>query len=212
MNVTRYPQSCLKLEHESRTLLVDLGTMVTAKYKLADFGDLDAVLFTHSHADQFDVKVLPELAANGVTIYGNSDVAQSAEDIKVEVIDPGEELVVAGFKLKAYAMEHCPMTDGSKSAVPNTGFVVNDHLLLPGDSTEDVGIKVEVVALPIFGPDISPRDAFDLMRSTSASKVIPVHYDVSGMNPHIFERFTALGGQKTATEVVVLENGESIQI
>jgi L-ascorbate metabolism protein UlaG (beta-lactamase superfamily) len=209
MKITRYPQSCLKLEHEGRAVLVDIGTMATAQYKLADFGDIDAVLFTHSHADHFDVKVLPELAANGATIYGNSNVAQSAQDTKVEVIDPGEELVVAGFKLKTYHMEHCLMTDGSKAGIPNTGFVVNGQLLLPGDSTEDVGIKAEVVAVPIFGPDISLHDAYKLTQATRATKVIPVHYDVASMNPGIFKM---LGARGLTAEVIILENGASAQI
>jgi L-ascorbate metabolism protein UlaG (beta-lactamase superfamily) len=190
-------------------LLVDIGTLATAAYSLADFGDVDAVLFTHSHLDHFDVKVLPELAANGTAIYGNSDVAQSAGRTKIELIDPGEELVVAGFKLKAYAMEHCLMVDGSPAGIPNTGFMVNNRLLLPGDSTEDVGITAEVVALPIFGPDISLHDAYKLAQTTKAAKVIPVHYDVAGMNPGIFKM---LGSHGLTAEVVTLENGQSTEI
>lgn len=209
MKITRYPQSCLKLEHEGRALLVDVGTLATAQYRPADFGDVDAVLFTHTHFDHFDVKVLPELAANGAVIYGNSDVAQSAEDTKVEVIDPGEELVVAGFKLKAFAMEHCLMTDGSKAGIPNTGFLVNDQLLIPGDSTEDVGVKAEVVAVPIFGPDISLHDAFLLCKTTGVKKAIPVHYDVASMDPGIF---MMLGSRGLTAEVITLEKGESVQI
>jgi L-ascorbate metabolism protein UlaG (beta-lactamase superfamily) len=209
MKITRYPQSCLKLEHDGRALLVDIGTLATAEYSLTDFGDVDAVLFTHTHLDHFDVKVLPELAKNGAVIYGNSDVAQSAENTKVEVVDPGEELVVAGFKLKAYAMEHCLMTDGSEAGIPNTGYMVNDQLLLPGDSTEDVGVKAEVVAVPIFGPDISLHDAFQLCKTTEAKKAIPVHYDVASMDPGIFKM---LGARGLTAEVITLAKGESTEI
>jgi L-ascorbate metabolism protein UlaG (beta-lactamase superfamily) len=209
MKITRYPQSCLKLELDGRTLLIDVGTLATAEYKVADFGDIDAVLFTHTHFDHFDIQVLPELVANGATIYGNSDVAQSAKGTKVEVIEPGEELVVAGFKLKAYAMEHCLMVDGSKAGIPNTGFMVNDQLLLPGDSTEDIGITAKVVAVPIFGPDISLHDAFELTKATTAKKVILVHYDVAHMDPGIFKM---LGAHGLTAEVITLENGESTEI
>ena len=209
MKITRYPQSCLKLEYEGRTLLVDIGTLATAEYRLADFGDVDAVLFTHTHFDHFDVKVLPELAAKGATIYGNSDVAQSAGGTEVEVVDPGEELVVAGFKLKAFAMEHCLMVDGSKAGIPNTGFLVNDRFLIPGDSTEDVGVTAAVVAVPIFGPDISLHDAYQLTKTTGAKTVIPVHYDVAHMDPGIFKM---LGSHGLTAEVVTLENGESTEI
>ena len=212
MKITKYPQSCLKVEDEGRALLVDVGTLATAAYSIADFGDYDAVLFTHSHADHFDVSKLEELCASGATLYGNSNVAQLAGDIRVEVIENNEELVVAGFKVKAFPMEHCLMTDGSPSSVPNTGLLINDRLLLPGDSTEDVGVKAEVVAVPIFGPDISPKDALDLTKSTKATTVIPVHYDVAGMNPEVFARFAGMGGGELPFSVQALKNGQSTEV
>lgn len=211
MKITKYPQSCLTIEHEGRRLLIDIGTLATAKYSLTDFGAVDAVLFTHSHADHFDAAILPQLAASGVGIYGNSHVAQSAGETHVEVVEEGEELLIAGFKAKAYAMEHCLMTDGSPAGIPNTGFLINDHLLLSGDSTEDVGVTAPVVAAPIFGPDISPKDALDLVRATKATKVLPVHYDVAGMNPEVFARFSSLGGKTLEFTVTPLKNGESAE-
>lgn len=210
MNITKYPQSCLKIEHDKRALLVDIGTLTTPKFGPKDFGELDAVLFTHSHPDHFDVSVLGDFIAAGVTIYGNSDIARAAGEHKVEVIEDGEELVIADFKIKAYHMEHCLMLDGSKG-VPNTGFLINDGLLLPGDSTEDIDIAASVVALPIFGPDISYHDAFQMALTLGAKHVVPVHYDVASIDPGSFKMLASLGGA-LPFEYHPLEDGESVDL
>lgn len=212
MKITKYTQSCVKVEDGGQALLVDVGTLTTADYTVSDFGHFDAVLFTHSHADHFDVAKLGELSANGAQLYGNSNVAQLAGDTPVEVITDNEELVVAGFKIKAIPMEHCLMVDGSPAGIPNTGFLVNDRLLLPGDSTEDVGTKAEVVALPIFGPDISLHDAYSLAKATAAKTVVLVHYDVAGMDPAIAARFLGMTKLSADLKVVPLKNGESTEL
>jgi L-ascorbate metabolism protein UlaG (beta-lactamase superfamily) len=209
LKITKYIQSCLKIEDAENALLVDVGTLTMAEYSVSDFGDFDAVLFTHSHADHFDVDKLGELTARGAQIYGNANVAQSAKGAKVEVVGQTEEFVVAGFKVKAIAMEHCLMVDGSPAGIPNTGFLINDRLLLAGDSTEDPGITAEIVAIPIFGPDISFKDAFGLAKATKAKTLIPVHYDVAGMNPAVFERLGARGLDAT---IITLKNGQSTEV
>ncbi len=204
MKITKYPQSCVKIEDNGQTLLVDVGTLTTASYGIDDLGRADAVLFTHTHADHFDVSKLEELAASGAQIYGNANVAQSSNGTPVEVIGDNEELVIAGFKVRAVPMEHCLMVNGRPAGIPNTGFLINDRLLLPGDSVADVGITAEIVALPVFGPDISFKDAYAFAVVTKAKTVIPVHYDIVGLNPTMFEQFSGSG---LAAQVVVLENG-----
>jgi len=209
MKITRYPQSCLKIERNGQALLVDVGTLATAAHKVSEFGHFDAVLFTHTHADHFDIEALPELAATGAQIYGNANVAQSADSTQVEVIADNEELVVADFKIKALPMEHCLMANGLPAGIPNTGFLINDSLLLPGDSTLDVGVTANIVAVPIFGPDISLKDAYAMAEATKAKTVIPVHYDVAGMNPKVFEM---LAGRGLSAKVVTLAPGESAEV
>lgn len=210
MRVTKFPQSCLVIQKNGGRILIDPGTLASAEFSVKDFGKIDAVIYTHSHGDHLDESIVDELITTGATLYGNADVAGVIGGDKVEVIDDGDELVIAGFKVKAYHMEHCLMVDGSK-AVPNTGFLFDDYLLVPGDSTEDVGIKASVLALPVFGPDISFHDAFDLVKATGAVAAVPIHYDVVGMPTDGVKRFSRYfpGGH---LKVEVLANGESTDI
>lgn len=209
MQITKYPQSCLKIEREGRAIIFDIGSFATEKYSVSDFGKLDAVIYTHRHPDHLDLRVIDELHNEGVSIYGNSDVADAIGKDYVEVVEDEEELVIAGFKIKSLHLEHCLLVDGSKT-VPNTGFVIEDKLLVPGDSVEPGNLKLEVGALPIFGPDITFHDTYKMALDLEAKVVIPIHYDIAKMDP---STFTLLGGDFHGKfKVNILKDGESITI
>lgn len=210
MKITKYEQSCLKIEKDGRCLLFDVGTMTTSARSIRELGKYDAVIYTHAHPDHFDAKSLAELAAGGATLYGNSDTAAAAGDVGLEVIDDGEELVIADFKIKAVHLEHCLMPNGKPAGLLNTGFLINDQLLIPGDSTETAGIKTKAVALPVFGPDISFKDAFMMAHELEVDHVIPVHFDVVGMHYNAITGFYVMF--EGPGEVHALKVGESVTI
>jgi L-ascorbate metabolism protein UlaG (beta-lactamase superfamily) len=212
MTITKYPQSCVTIAKDGQTLLVDAGSLATAKFGMEQLGAVSAALYTHSHPDHLDVDFCHQLLAAGVTIYGNQDVADRIGDAKVEVIDDNEELVIAGFQVKTIHMEHCLMADGSRG-VPNTGFILDEDLLIPGDSTVDIGITVGTVLAPIFGPDISIHDAYQMAVRLKARLAIPVHYDVAKMDPAIFQQLATLPGHPVLPfRIKTLENGSSTDI
>ncbi len=208
MRITRYPQSCLKIAKDGLPILVDVGTMATADGGVEAFGKVEAVVFTHRHSDHLDVQAARDFLAAGVPVYGNADVAEAIGSHDVEVIDDGEELVIADFKFKAFKMDHCLMVDGSPG-VPNTAFLVDDRLLLPGDSTDSGAVRADIVAVPVFGPDISLHDAYRLLEATQAKVAIPVHYDIAQLNPAVFEK---LGGKyHPSLRIKIIQSGQTIE-
>src|SRR4051794_11511318 len=110
MKVTRYFQSCLLIEEGVARLLIDPSGQEATR--LAEFGQIDAVLFTHEHADHFDAGVAQQLAANGAKIYANQATASHMKNPPTIVSD-GQEFEVAGIKVKALELPHCAMIDGS---------------------------------------------------------------------------------------------------
>ncbi len=58
MNLIKYPQSCVVIENDDGRVLIDAGNVALDAYALEDFGELDAVLYTHRHADHFDDRIL----------------------------------------------------------------------------------------------------------------------------------------------------------
>jgi L-ascorbate metabolism protein UlaG (beta-lactamase superfamily) len=99
------------------------------------------------------------------------------------------------------------MVDGSKS-VQNTGYLINSQLFHPGDGKELAGLKVDTLAVPINGPDISLKDAYAFCMQVAAKQVIPIHYDYLGGNPD----FLGSSLNKKGVKVHAMTIGDSLEL
>lgn len=208
MKVTRYPQSCLVLEKDSKRLLIDPGDDFAAKYTTDDLGKIDGVVYTHSHSDHYVPEVAQQLRQSQVPLFGNQDVVNKFGEGMTQVND-GEAFEVAGFKLMPHDLPHCLLPDGSEGP-QNTGFLIDGTFFDPGDGIELEGLEVRDLALPIVGPDISYKDAVSFAKQLGAQTVIPIHYDKFGGNPELFATFAERF--KFPFKVIVLASGESTEL
>lgn len=205
MRVTKYPQSCVIVEHEhGGRLLIDPGYVAMDAHRFDEFGAVDAVLFTHAHADHFDPRAVEAILERDLPIHANADVCGRI-DGPATTVDDGEEFTAAGIGIVARAMPHVEMVDGS-AGPPNTGYVLDGRLLHPGDSMQVAGVRVDAIAVPIVGPSVSFRDAYVAVESTGASIAVPIHYDVFLANPEQFGKYCDIAS------VVVLGDGESTDV
>lgn len=204
MKVTKYPQSCLLLEGDEGRILVDPGVFAMDAYEPADFGTVDAVLYTHRHPDHFDARFTGAFVERGADLYANADVCEEIPEGATAVAD-GDDFSVGGFQITARDLAHVPLVDGS-AGPPNTGYVVDDRLFHPGDGIEIDGVAVDLLALPITGPSISFRDAYRFTADIGAQTVVPMHYDMFSANPELFESFCDIA------RVVILDHGESAEL
>ena len=207
MKITKYPQSNFLIEENGGKILIDPGNFTFEKYQPDSFGQIDAILITHQHADHLDKQAVKALSVSGVPIYGNSDVASvlSSESVKVNVVEPHKEFRLANFTVKPIDLPHCKMLDGSPGP-PNTSFVVNSIFFHPGDGIEIAGLAVENAAIPITGPTINYDRAWKLAQSLKATRIIPMHYSNPKYNADP-NRFADL--KPKGKEVIILNDGES---
>lgn len=207
MKITKYPQSCLKLEKGGRALMIDVGSFATAKFGLDDFGKIEALLVTHQHLDHIDADFAAELKEVDVPIFANADVVQKFPSLGITEIQDGAEFETAGFTVRPVDIPHCLMVDGS-AGPPNTGFIIDGNFFHPGDGIEPKDVLVTSVAVPIAGPSITSKEAVEFITNVGAQRVIPIHYDNPTFtgDPHKFKN------EVTGTEVIVLGNGESVDI
>jgi L-ascorbate metabolism protein UlaG (beta-lactamase superfamily) len=205
MKLTRYFQSCLLIEDVKARILIDPSGQ--EKDRIDDFGQLDAVLYTHEHGDHFDAEMAQAFVEQGIApVYANASTAKLIKASRTIVKD-GQEFIINGLRIKVLELPHCLMVDGNPGP-QNTGYLVGGSLFHPGDGVKLEGLSVDNLALPIAGPDISLKDAFDFAKQTSAKKVVPIHYDYLGGNPDFFATVANKHGIKTQ----ILKNGESTEI
>ena len=205
MKITKYPQSCFVLDNGDGRLLIDAGTFALDAYSLDDFGPLDAVLYTHRHADHFDERHIDAILDRGIAIHANSDVLEVVGPDRGHEVSDGDRFEVAGFTVGAHDLPHVELVDGSPGP-PNTGYVIDDLLFHPGDGISLDGVSVDVLAVPIAGPSISYRDAYKFIEQVGASRAIPMHYDMFMADPQLFDHFCDIA------EVIVLDHGESTDL
>jgi L-ascorbate metabolism protein UlaG (beta-lactamase superfamily) len=204
MKLTRYFQSCLLIEEDGVRVLIDPSGQDAENFD--KFGKLDAVLYTHEHGDHFDRDLAEKFAAAGVKLYAN---ASNAKQMKTQptVVTNGQEFDIKGLKVQAKELAHCLMWDGSEGP-QNTGFLLGGKLFHPGDGVNLAGLSADILALPINGPDVSLKDAFDFAKQLSAKDIVPIHYDYLGGNPNVF----ADVGKGMGLNTHVLAIGESVEI
>lgn len=205
MRFTKYPQSCAIIEGSGGgRVLIDPGNLAMDAFGFDDFGTVDAVLFTHRHADHLDERAVDAIAERDLPIYANADACEVIGHPATAVAD-GQAFEAAGMTIVGHDMPHVVMVNGSPGP-PNTGFVFDGGLLHPGDSMRVEGVRVDTLAVPITGPDISYRDAYVAVETTGATIAIPIHYDMFPADPRVLQRFCDIAS------VVILDHGESTDV
>lgn len=208
MKVTKYPQSCLIIEKEGRCVLVDPGSFMAVKFSADDVPEIDAIFITHQHPDHADADFIRAiLNKKRVPVYANRDTKELLGELVTNIINPAEMCKEANMDIKAYDMPHCPMPDGS-AGPPNNGYVFDNSFLHAGDGVSVEDLIVDNAAIAITGPDLSLRDAADLIKSVKAKKVIPIHYSIfSDEKPLGAVGLVKYGAPNV--EMIVLSNGET---
>ncbi|HUC88076.1 MAG TPA: MBL fold metallo-hydrolase [Candidatus Binatia bacterium] len=210
MKVTKYPQSCLLIEKDGKCLLIDPGSLVTPAYQASDLLPIDGILITHEHSDHIDPTLIRSLLeSKKVPIIGNASTAKAFDGLITKVIEDGEEFDLAGFHLKARDLPHCAMVTGDPGP-QNTGYVIDGTFFDPGDGISIETVKVDSAAVPIAGPDISPRDIYSFINQIGCKTVIPIHYDYFPADPKFYANL--LKNMNSPVKVLVLNNGESTDL
>jgi L-ascorbate metabolism protein UlaG (beta-lactamase superfamily) len=208
MKITRYPQSCLLVQDNGHSIVIDPGFNFLESHSIAELADVEAVLYTHQHRDHYDASIANALRDAGQKIYCN-EATSIIISSGYTLVQDGDTFMVAGFTITARELAHMTLPDGSDGP-QNTGYVINGVLFHPGDGKDIDNLLVDTLALPITGPDMSPKDAFAFANKVQAKKVIPIHYDGLGANPHAYKKYAE--GNGMPFEMIVLDDGQSVDL
>lgn len=208
MKITKYLHSCLLVEDQENTVLIDPGNYTYEDHALDinKLKQLDYILITHSHPDHCHLPFIKELVAKfpDVQIMSNPTVAW--------LLSP-EGITVRTEATDSIGMETVPHEKlWDKEAPENTIFTVFNKLTHPGD-TFQVSHTTDVLALPLQSPWGSTAAAVSLAVKLKPKVIIPIHDwhwkdDVrTAMYHRLTEFFAQIGMQFKG-----LETGKSVEV
>jgi len=220
MKIAKHGQSCLFVNVGYKNVLIDAGTYVFNEegMKPEDFQDIDLMLFTHEHADHFDLenvkKVIELNKPKIIAVKAVSDVLSNENlGVQVTVAEVGKTYKFEDYKVEAYQSTHGPLPTGAEP--PEViGYKVTDKdgksVYTPGDTIKLSNTDADVIAVPICGEVVLSIDqAKSELQRVNAKLVFPIHFDNPRFPVDVNDFAPAM--VDTNIEVKVLKWGESIE-
>jgi len=132
MKMTKYTHSCIRLENEGRTLVLDPGNFAAEGEHATALEGADYLFVTHAHPDHFDgPSVLPLIAERAesqtpLKIWAPEAVAQTIKEAvpaaEVTVVSSDSEFSIPGFEVKTYGGQHALIHPLIQIAPEGTGM------------------------------------------------------------------------------------------
>ncbi|MFE2247540.1 MBL fold metallo-hydrolase [Streptomyces lavendulae] len=175
MNLTKRLHSCVQLEKDGRTLVIDPGAFSEADAGLG----ADALLVTHEHPDHFEEgRIRAALDANpAAQLWTARSVAEklsAAYPGRVHAVGHGDAFEAAGFEVRVHGELHA-VIHPDIPRVANVGFLVDASLFHPGDALTVPDAPVDTLMLPVHAPWNKVAEVIDYVREVKPRQAIDIH-------------------------------------
>lgn len=211
MKLTKYEHSCLVLDKDGSTLVIDPGVFTTP---LTDLDHVVGIVITHEHPDHWTPEQLKRILDRSpdARILGPAGVVAAAIGFGAETVAAGDAVDVGPFRLEFFGSDHA-VIHASIPIVDNVGVLVDGSLYYGGDSYTEPGVPVSVLAAPVGAPWLKIGEAMDYVAAIAPTRAFPVHEMV------LSQIGKDMGGQRLQTVVeagggsfVTLQSGESLDL
>ena len=207
MKLTKNTHSCVRVERDGRSLVVDPGV----------FGGFDevagaeAILITHEHTDHFDEGAVRRAleAGPGVRVWTVGAVADrlwAAFPGRVRTVGHGDAVTAAGVEVGVQGRYHAPIHPDMPVG-GNVGFVVDGALFHPGDALTVPEGKVRTLLLPLSAPWSKAQEVVDHVREVGPERTVDIHDGL--LTPTGAALYSRVVGALAPAENIRLEVGES---
>jgi L-ascorbate metabolism protein UlaG (beta-lactamase superfamily) len=213
MRLTKLGHSCVRLEKDGATLVIDPGGWSDAAGALAG---ASAVLITHEHPDHLDAGAVRAAMTGepGLELWANSSVAEQIGDFgtRVHAVDHGDTFTAAGFDVHVYGHDHAQIYREIPIVV-NTGFAVDGEVFHPGDSLTVPEDPVPTLLLPIVAPWLKTAEMIDYAREVGPRRAYAIHDAVLKENGiGLWQRMMQVAAQPSGAAFSRLEPGTTVDL
>lgn len=182
MKITKYPQSCLMVETNSKRILIDAGGLKYQNKFLEEWQKADIILITHKHGDHIKSDVLKDI---NIPIYSTQEVQDAYPEIKFNIVKENDTLDLDNVKIEVVKAIHGynPLLKNGGQVFENVGYIIDDgsHRLYTTSDTIcfNNDYKADIVALPVtaHGLTMSAFEASLFSKELGANLVLPIHMD-----------------------------------
>lgn len=202
MRLTKLGHSCVRIEYDDTTLVLDPGAFT----EQGAAEGADAVLITHEHPDHFDPAQLRQTDAPIYTILAvAAQIREQAPDLaeRVVVVRPGERFTAGPVPVTAVGELHAVIHD-ELPRFDNSGYLFElgeTTVFHPGDALTGPDRPVDVLLAPVCAPWMKISEGIDFARLVGAPRNVAIHdrvYSEAGLgiaDGH-FQRFLGAAGQE----------------
>ncbi|MFF4325345.1 MBL fold metallo-hydrolase [Streptomyces sp. NPDC001591] len=175
MKLTKRLHSCVQLEKDGRTLVIDPGAFSEPDAGLG----ADALLVTHEHPDHFDEgRLRAALDANPAaalwTLRSVAGRMAAAYPGRVHTVGHGDTFTAAGFEVQVHGELHAEIHP-DLPRVTNVGYLVEGSLFHPGDALTVPDAPVDTLMLPVHAPWNKIAEVIDYFREVAPRRAIDIH-------------------------------------
>jgi L-ascorbate metabolism protein UlaG (beta-lactamase superfamily) len=176
MRLTKFGHSCVRVEHDGTTLVIDPGGFTEADA----VEGADVVLITHEHPDHLHPDHLRRTDARLFTIEAvAAQIREQAPDLaeRVTVVGPGEVFVAGSIPVTAVGELHA-VIHPELPRFDNSGYLlsVGDRTVFhPGDALTGPDRPVDVLLAPVCAPWMKAAEGIDFARSVGAARNVAIH-------------------------------------
>jgi L-ascorbate metabolism protein UlaG (beta-lactamase superfamily) len=211
MKLTKFGHATYLIEESNVRLLLDPGAFSQG---FENESDLAAILYTHNHGDHYDETKLAKLIKNNphAMIIADHDTAHEIKSAGYDVVavNGGDEVTVAGIKIKAIGHDHA-VIHRLRPQAKNVGYMVADRLFYPGDALTEPNEPVEILLLPVAAPWTKVEEVVDYLELIQPMIALPSHEAILAMPAMVYGMIADAAGE-LEIDFRPLENGDSIEI
>jgi len=176
MKLTKHEHSCVVLEQDGASVVIDPGAFCPGAAEI--IAGADAILLSHEHMDHVNEAAINAALADrpGLRVYAPAALAATfaGHAGQFTPVAAGDSVDVGPLAITVHGRQHA-LIHPDIPPVANVGYLVNGTVYHPGDSFLVPEEPVPVLLLPTSGPWMKVGEAADYVRAVQPQQIVQIH-------------------------------------